>query len=71
MEPLYLGTLALLAALWLRAWLRFRDPFHPAIVLLPMFGFLYGVMPLELYGADPQRFCAMPGGPRRSIAIRP
>src|SRR5262245_23080661 len=33
------------------AYARTRDVFHPLVLLLPMFGFIYGVMPYTLNGA--------------------
>ena len=37
----------------LRFYLKFRDPFHPAVLILPMFAFIYVLMPLkQLSGGD-------------------
>lgn len=59
---MYIATMGLLGAVWLYFWMRFHDPFHPAIILLPMFGFLYGYMPWELQRSDPFRFSVYAGG---------
>jgi hypothetical protein len=29
-----------------QAYLKYRDPFHPAVIMLPMFAFIYVIMPL-------------------------
>lgn len=43
------GTAALCALAMLIAWVRFRDPFHPLILMMPMFAFIYAYMPIRLY----------------------
>jgi hypothetical protein len=43
----YLTGLTVLALVVL-AWVMHRDPFHPAIYLGPMLGFLYAFLPLYL-----------------------
>jgi hypothetical protein len=43
------ATAAMCAASMLIAWLRFRDPFHPLILTVPMFAFIYVYMPVRLY----------------------
>lgn len=40
------GTLAALAATLAYTSARFRDPFHPAVLLAPMAGYMYGFLPL-------------------------
>ncbi|XWN31697.1 MAG: oligosaccharide repeat unit polymerase [Devosia sp.] len=57
------GTLIGLAFFWVWAWMRYRDPFHPLIYLLPQLAFLYAVMPLALLAEDPVRFAWYTGGP--------
>lgn len=54
-------TIAGLLFLWFRTWKRFRDPFHPLIIFLPMFMYLYGWMPLEVFLSDPDRFAEFTG----------
>ena len=38
------GILCVAGVVW--AYLTYRDPFHPAVIILPMFAFIYVVMPL-------------------------
>lgn len=59
---MYIATIVLLALAWLYFWRRYRDPFYPAIILLPQLAFLYGYMPLELQLADPTQFKDFTGG---------
>ncbi len=59
---LYIATLVILVLAWFYFWYQFRDPFHPAIILLPQFAFLYGYMPWELSSSDPFRFEVYGGG---------
>ena len=59
---IFYGTMAGCALLWARVWRRFGDPFHPLIYTLPMFGYLYGFMPLEIWREDPARFALYAGG---------
>ncbi|MEO1188138.1 MAG: O-antigen polymerase [Pseudomonadota bacterium] len=58
---MYIGTLAIFGMIWLMIWSKYRDPFHPAMFFLPMFGFLYGIMPLELISEDADRFYSYSG----------
>lgn len=62
MNILYSGTLLAFLLIAMPFWLRYKDPFHPAILLLPLLSFLYGYMPLELYLSDPDRFLVYAGG---------
>ena len=62
MNILYSGTLLAFLLIAISFWFRYKDPFHPAILLLPLFSFLYGYMPLELYLSDPDRFLVYAGG---------
>ena len=41
------GAMCILAML--AAWVRFRDPFHPLVLTMPMFAFIYAYMPIRLY----------------------
>lgn len=54
-------TIGGLFFLWSKTWLRFRDPFHPLVIFLPMFIYLYGWMPLEVFLGDPDRFAEYTG----------
>lgn len=62
MAEMFIATMGFLAIVWVLFWLRFRDPFHPLIVFLPQFGFLYGYMPYALNREDPARFFLWVGG---------
>ena len=53
---IFVATLILLGAIWLSVWARFRDPFHPLIIMLPAAMFIYGALPLAIYRADQARF---------------
>src|SRR5271154_5103128 len=57
----YCAFILALLALFLRAWNRHRDPFHPWIYLIPQFIFLYGVMPLALIAYNPEEFLSYVG----------
>ncbi len=46
----------LLATVFVAAYLRHRDLFHPAIFLVPLFLFIYAIMPLYLFYLDPNTF---------------
>ena len=43
------ATGAMCAGAMALAWLRYRDPFHPLILIAPMFAFLYVYMPIRFY----------------------
>lgn len=47
-ENLVWATAALCLLGTLQAYFAYKDVFHPAIILLPMSAFMYGVMPLQL-----------------------
>jgi hypothetical protein len=59
---MFAATIAALALLWLWFWKRTRDPFHPAIYMLPQFLFIYGWLPMSLQASDPDRFARYAGG---------
>ncbi len=62
MNGLLILTIVGMLYWWIRIWYRFRDPFHPMIVFLPIFTFLYGFMPLKVSLEDPLRFIDYTGG---------
>ena len=43
------ATGAMCGLAMLIAWVRFRDPFHPLVLTMPMFAFIYAYMPIRLY----------------------
>ena len=54
-ETLVWITGALCVAGMAKAYFTFRDPFHPAMMILPMFAFIYVIMPMyQLRGGDRQ-----------------
>ena len=55
-------TIAILAIVFFACWRRTRDVFHPCIVFVPQFVFLYGVLPVNGLRRDPQWFLEHAGG---------
>jgi hypothetical protein len=53
---------ALLGVMFSACWARHRDIFHPWILLIPQFIFLYGLFPIASFQNDPERFIAYAGG---------
>ena len=49
------------AALFFWCWNKYKDIFHPSIIFIPQFFFLYGVFPIPALTADPERFFAYAG----------
>lgn len=52
-------TAALCAGGFLYFYMKYKDPFHPAVIMLPMFAFIYVIMPLFQAG-DGQLFVFVP-----------
>jgi hypothetical protein len=58
---LFIIYVAVLNLLFFGCWKRHRDVFHPWIVLIPQFIFIYGLFPIASFQSDPQRFTAYAG----------
>jgi oligosaccharide repeat unit polymerase len=59
----FIFYVCILSILFLRYWMAHRDLFHPAMILIPQFIFLYALFPIMSYSSDPDRFMALAGGP--------
>lgn len=58
----YFGYVTFFGILFFACWNRYRDPFHPWIIFIPQFIFLYGVFPLPTLLSDQERFINFSGG---------
>jgi hypothetical protein len=57
----FIAYIAVLGLMFLSCWARYRDAFHPWILFIPQFIFLYGLFPMASFQDDPQRFVAYAG----------
>jgi hypothetical protein len=62
MISFYLVYIVFFGAMFFSCWDKYKDVFHPWIIFIPQFIFLYGVLPIPALTSNPERFLAYVGG---------